>query len=165
MRDSAAGSTSPPAALADVLGRVAVRAERAGVFGAVKASSERLACEAAASAEPAWYQLAWADGALWVSLVTADRWLSESIEADLMHTGDTLEELLEEELVDLGYQGPGPTFQHYRSDDMLFTFRTPVYLPDGIEAPSAAEAAAIHLLGYEACFRGLGDMDADASED
>ena len=40
--------------------------------------------------------------------MTKDRWLSESIEGDLEHTGDELEELLEEELVELDWEGPFP---------------------------------------------------------
>ena len=35
-------------------------------------------------------------------MLTKDRWLSESIEAEVMHHGDSLEELIEEELIDLG---------------------------------------------------------------
>ena len=51
-------------------------------------------------------------------------WLSESIESDLMHSGDKLDELIEEELVDQGEEPGHISFEHFRSDDMLFTFRT-----------------------------------------
>jgi hypothetical protein len=100
------------------------------------------------------------DGRVAVSLVTSNRWLSESIEAELMHTGDKIEELLEEELIDQGYEGK-LTCQHYRSDDMLFTFRSEVPVkPDSNGAAGAASC----LLAYEACFRELGDMETDGEE-
>jgi hypothetical protein len=141
----------------DLLKQIAEKAREAGVFGEIRVSPETLECEAKDSAEPATYRVAREDGALWVSLVMADRWQSESIESDLMHSGDKLEELLEEELVDLGYEGDPPTYQHYRSDDLLFTFRSKV--------PEDADQAALWLLAYEQCFRNLGDMSAEADED
>lgn len=143
------------------LNSVLKTAETAGVFERVAIEGDRLVCEASDSAEPADYRVFFEDGAVWVSLVTENRWLSESIEADLMHTGDKLEELLEEELVDLGYEGPPPTFEHFRSEDMLFTFRTAV---PGVAEPldgSMSETTGRVLLGYEACFRQLGDMSED----
>ncbi|MEO1534236.1 MAG: hypothetical protein AAFS11_01565 [Planctomycetota bacterium] len=145
-----------------LLGLVAESAERAGVFGAVNNEGERLVCPAANSAEPAFYGVeSDAEGAVWVSLIMEDRWQSESIEADLVHTGDKLEELLDEELAELGYSSesaPAPTYQHYRSEDMQFTFRSAVPL-DGLDAAASAERVSQWLLGYEACFRQLGDMD------
>lgn len=144
---------------ADVmLGQVRERAEKAGVFGPVRAEGGRLVCPALSSAEPADYRVfPEADGTVWVELVTEDRWLSESIETDLVHTGDKLNELLDEELADLGWEGAPSTFEHFRSDDMLFTFRSRV--PD----PSP-ESVTLWLLAYEQCFRQLGDMD-DTGED
>ena len=134
------------------------RAEQAGRFSRVMVRDHRVVCEADGSAEPAWYRVERDDGRLWVSLVMRDRWLSESIEADLMHTGDKLEELIEEELVEHGVEGVRPSFEHFRSEDMLFTFRSP------IGSGEDAEAAARWLLAYEACFRQLGDMEAGEDE-
>lgn len=149
-----------------LFGLVAEAAERAGVFGSVAQEGDRVVCPAANSAEPAFYGVeADAEGTVWVSLIMEDRWQSESIEADLVHTGDKLEELLDEELADLGYSTdstPTPTYQHFRSDDMQFTFRSPVPLGD-LDTVAAGERVAQWLLAYEACFRQLGDMDA--SED
>lgn len=133
-------------------------ADEAGVFEDVKVTGERVECAASGSAEPAFYRVEIEGERVWVSLVTADRWLSESIEADLMHTGDKLEELLEEELVDLGYDVPGVTFEHFRSEDKLFTFRSALPGPAEPLDSGKAERAALMLLGYEACFRQLGDM-------
>ena len=132
-----------------------------------EAGGGRLVCEARASAAPAEYRVGFEDGRVWVSLVTGDRWLSHSIEADLLHTGDKIEELLEEELVEQGLEIGSLGYQHYRSEDKLYTFRSalPVALggsgsEDEGAAAAAAAAAAKALLAYEACFRHLGDMDA-----
>ncbi|MCC6677828.1 MAG: hypothetical protein IT436_11840 [Phycisphaerales bacterium] len=147
--------------LAGLLERVAEKARASGVFGSVEIKGQRLVCVAKASAEPAAYRVEVDGGKLWVSLVMADRWLSESIESDLMHTGDKLEELLEEELVDQGYTGAPLGFEHYRSDDKLFTFRSA--LPVDVARPDPAvdtDTVTRCLLGYEACFRNLGDMNA-----
>ncbi len=136
-------------------------ADRAGVFAAVRTEGDRLECRAEGSAEPAFYRVFFEEGDAWVSLVTKDRWLSESIEADLMHTGDSLEELLEEELADQGFEGETPGFEHFRSEDMLFTFRSRV---PGVAEPldeTMVEPTSQVLLAYEACFRQLGDMSGE----
>lgn len=152
------GSTSnlAPAAFNTLLDQVCQRARKAGVFASCEVVDGRLECKADGSAEDAWYRLRWDGGRVWVSLEMADRWQSESIEADLVHTGDKLDELLEEEMVDLGYEGPRPTFEHFRSDDMLFTFRSPLPIDPG--SPEAPEIATKVLLAYQACFAELGDM-------
>lgn len=155
--------------LAKFLHEVGLKAGSAGVFGPVKVEGERLSARAAASAAPAAYRLELAGGRLWVSLVTADRWLSESIETDLLHTGDKLSDLIEEELAELDCPTK-VTFEHYRSDDRLFTFRTPVPVdPAELEKTgprqSALELCTTFLLAYEACFRNLGDMNAGEGGD
>ncbi|MEQ8771191.1 MAG: hypothetical protein RIB60_11865 [Phycisphaerales bacterium] len=141
-----------------VLQEVGRRAEQAGVFGDISVRGGRLSCAAKASAEPAFYRISPEGDAVWVELVTEDRWLSGSIEGDLVHTGDKLEELLDEELADVGYSGPTPSYEHFRSEDMLFTFRS--------KAPAAdADTLLKFLLAYEQCFRNLGDMDEGSGED
>src|SRR2546426_10237271 len=90
------------------------RAEHAAVFKEVKVTSKGvLQCTVKGSSEPAWFRVDKVDGKWRVSLVTADRWLSESIEADLMHYGDPIEELIEEELIDQGYKGKPLAVKHY----------------------------------------------------
>ncbi len=133
---------------------VASLAERLGSdhpFADVRIEDGRLVCRALGPEEPAFYRVERDDEGVWVSLVTPDRWLSESIEAQLMHTGDSIEELLDEELVDQGFDAGPLAVQHFRSDDMLFTFRSRV---DDL----SPEALSQVLLAYEACFRQLGDM-------
>lgn len=145
--------------IAGLLSTLKANAERSGVFGPVRLDPDRLVCPAANSAEPAEYRV-YSDtkGQIWVELVTANRWLSESIETDLVHTGDKLNELLDEELADLGWEGRPSTFEHFRSDDLLFTFRSKVPASD-------PGTVATWLLAYEQCFRQLGDMDAAGDED
>lgn len=149
-----------PALLADV----GAKARASGLFAAVEELPGRLECTALASAEPASFRLDMDKSRLWVSLVTANRWLSESIESDLMHTGDKLDDLIEEELEELDFKGGTVSFEHFRSEDKLFTFRTPVTAP-GEPLAGAAARALTYLLAYEACFRNLGDMNVTESED
>ena len=137
-------------------------AERADVFGAVCIDERGVCCEAKNSAEPAWYRVSVVDDAVWISLETADRWLSGSIEADLVNTGDKLDELIEEEVVDLGHVDAKVSFEHLRSDDKLYIFRSKLTTP--MDDPKCAEHAGIWLLGYELVFRELGDMDESIEE-
>lgn len=147
-----------------VFAAVADAARAAGVFAEVRVSPDRVECPAKASAAPAFYRVERDGGRVWVTLVTPDRWLSQSIEADLVHTGDKLGELIEEELVNLGGEGP-VAFEHFRSEDKLFTFRTAVDPKPG-EAPEAfTRRVSLLLLAYEACFVHLGDMNAGDDDD
>jgi hypothetical protein len=145
-----------------VLSAVADRAGRSGAFAGVEAVSggNRVDCAALSSAAPSWYRVVVEGDRVFVELVMADRWLSHSIEADLLNTGDKMEELLEEELVELGVRHAGRevgalTVEHFRSEDKLFTFRS--RLP-GVASELDPETIAGCLLAYEACFRNLGDM-------
>ncbi len=150
---------------ATLVDSVATRARAAGIFADVTVSPSGLRCGASGSAAPAAYLLTFADGRLWVALQTADRWLSQSIEQDLVHTGDKLDELLEEEMVELGYSGPRLPFEHFRSQDKLFTFRSPLPLDETqLAGDAGTQLAALALLGYEACFRRLGDMEGGEDE-
>ena len=135
---------------------LADRVRRHGVFGDVQVRSGRLRCDARDAAAPAWYAVE-SDGTDWVvSLSTADRWLSESIETDLLHFGDPMEELIEEELVELGGEGPVPPPKHYRADDRTYVFRNTV--SGAGDREMALDRVALWLLAYEAAFRNLGDM-------
>jgi hypothetical protein len=144
----------------------AARAEGEPVFGPVEVREGMLVCRARASAAPASYRLFLEQGRLWVSLVMADRWLSESIESDLVEHGDKLEDLLEEEMVELGRHPEAPArFEHFRSDALLFTFRSPLPIsPEQAGSEAAVDTAAVWLLAYEATFRNLGDMNEGAGE-
>ena len=157
-------TAAPPARTplpAQLLERVRKQAADSGVFASVDSREGMLVCRAKDAAAPASYRVFVEGGRAWVSLVMADRWLSESIEADLMHTGDHMEDLIEEELVELGMVAGRPAVEHFRSEDLLFTFRSPVVVPSGaLEGPEAARLVGATLLAYEAAFRPLGDMAA-----
>ena len=139
-----------------VFSGVAKRAKQAGVFGEITVSSDGVQCRAKNSAEAATYRVFSKDGGLWVSLGMEDRWLSGSIEASLMGSGDKLNELIDDELDDLGVDDPASSFDHFRSPEMEFVFRSRVALSEGDEA---VEIVGTWLLAYEQCFRRLGDMD------
>jgi hypothetical protein len=153
---------------------VALKVRAAGVFGEVAvlrdvtAAHAMVRCDALASGDPAFYSLSVEDGKVWVNLKTAARYLSQSIEQDLVHTGDKIPDLLHEELVELGYDGPALTFEHFRDEAKLYTFRsvTPIDVREMGEGKmgKAVELGVKMLLGYEATFRPLGDMEAGEEE-
>lgn len=147
---------------AQLLEQVRAQTEKVGVFGPIQPKGAMLVCAAQNSAAPAEYRLFKEGDVWWVSLVTADRWLSESIESDLLHTGDKMEELVEEELAELGCDHKVTKIEHFRSDApaKLYTFRTKV--------PAHADQSALaatYLLAMEAAFRNLGDINAGTDED
>ena len=134
------------------------------VIGETEVADDMLVCHAVATAESVHYRVRVDDERVWVSLVTEDRWLSESIEADLMNTGDNLEELIEDELADLGVQGPAVSFEHFRSDEMLFTFQSPIEIPkSGLR--EIEQSTGDLLVAYVACFAQLGDVSAGDADD
>ena len=100
---------------------------------------------------------------IYIGLHTPDRWLSESIEADALHRGDKFEELIEEELVDLGGEEGGLKVEHFRDDAKVFVFRTalPVASQGVIDKELTIDRVTKLLLAYEAAFRELGDMAPD----
>ena len=137
------------------------RATASGRFANVELVHDALRCRVRDIESEAWYLVETSDDGVAVLLVTPDRWLSESIEADLMHSGDKLEELLEEELVDLGgslLPGEPIKVEHFRSDDRLYTFRSSI--PSG----SDQETMFRWLLAYEATFIELGDMSGERDD-
>lgn len=137
-------------------------AQAAGVFGDVLIDSRGVCCQAKNSAEPAFYRVEAVGDQVWIGMETEDRWLSGSIEGDLVNTGDKLDELIEEEVVDLGHHDAKVSFDHFRSPEMLYVFRSRLSTPIG--DAKVADHALIWLLGYEIVLRELGDMD-ESQED
>lgn len=160
-------STSHAKALAEVYANVALRARAVETFGEIDASPEMLSCAAKGSAEPAFYRLFADAGHLWVALVMDNRWQSQSIEQTLMHTGDKLADLLEEEFADLDMPGTRPQVDHFRDAAKLFTFRSKVATLDEVERDpvAAAKLAWNYLLAYEATFHQLGDMEGGGDDE
>ena len=140
----------------ELLQIVSAAATTRGVFASIELLADRLRCHAKDCPEPAWYELAEVGGSLVVRFATPDRWLSESIETDLMHFGDPIEELIEEELAELGWRGKMATVKHFRDDDRLYTFENAV--PAAADGSADKVAAEKFLFAYEAAFRALGDV-------
>jgi hypothetical protein len=167
----AAAQIALQAATTALLLAVAEGARKSGVFASVEVGPNRVECQALASAAPAQFRFEREGETFWVALVMKDRWQSQSIEADLINTGDKLEDLIAEEIGEMGFEGNAhTTCEHFRSEDKLFTFRSrvPVHLPkilaDAAAAREAEKTASQWLLGYEACFRRLGDMEGGDDE-
>ena len=146
-----------------ILDRVAGVARTSDCFGDVLLQGNTLRCAAKEAAAAAWYTVQHEGGGWCVSLSTADRWLSESIETDLLHFGDPIEELIEEELVELGGAGPVPAPKHFRADDRSYVFVSRVPEAAG-DANHVAGLVGKWLLAYEAAFRNLGDMSGSEEE-
>ncbi len=143
------------------------RVRNASVFAKVRRTDERLRCLAKNCESPAEYRAEVnlpEHDVIYVGLYTPDRWLSESIEADVMHVGDKFEELLEEELVDQGWD-TSLEIEHYRNDAKEFVFRSVIRVGDDkIDGEPMIDRISKALLAYEACFRELGDMSAGDEE-
>jgi hypothetical protein len=147
---------------------IARAAREAGVFGEVTISPGVVSCAAASSADPAEYRVTvelGEQGRVWVSLVTAARYLSQSIEQTLVHSGDKAGDLLRDELIDVGLLGshsdPMPIVEHFRSPppEKLYTFRTPLAIgPDALGHADGQQVALKTLLAYRATFDELGGM-------
>ena len=106
----------------------------------------------------AWYEVTPSGPGCELALMTKDRWLSESIEGDLEHTGDELEELFEEELVELHWDGDVPAFRHFRNDEREYVF--------SCTWPSDAPGeVAIALQAMVNMFTELGDMGGEEEND
>lgn len=155
-------AATQPASHVTLLESIAAAARAAGVFGAVRVEPGRVIAAAKAPAAPAEYRVEVEGAKAAVGVYTADRWLSHSVEADLLHTGDDLEDLLQDELDEVGLPKLGLTIDHFRNDEKLFTFRsvTGIRLDD----PHASKHLGAILLAYEACFRHLGDLHQDEDE-
>ncbi len=81
---------------------------------------------------------------------------------DLVNAGDKLDELIEEEVIDLGDVDAKVGFEHFRSAEMMYVFRSK--LSGSVEDARVGEWALIWLLGYELVLRELGDMDVSGEE-
>jgi hypothetical protein len=136
-------------------------AREAKTFAKVRRTDDSLVCKPLLADHEAVYRV-WVNddhNTVWVGLYTPDRWLSESIEADLVHADDTIEEILEEELIDRGYEAKLPV-EHYRNTEKEFVFRSPIPLPKGEKMDGEAMVSRVSrtLLAYQAVFAQLGDL-------
>jgi hypothetical protein len=147
--------------LAKLFAAVAERAKKSEKFAGVDVTAEGVECRALQAPEDAAFRVRIEGGKLFVSWVTGDRYMSQSVEADLMWTGDDLGELIAEELADLGWSGPPlGKVEHFRSEDKLFTFRSEIPAAKANSVDALAQA----LHAYEAAFSNLGDMKPEEDE-
>jgi hypothetical protein len=151
----------PENALATMYDQITKRAQAAEVFAGAELRDGLLALQAkdCGSALDYFVDASSDSAAIWVGLMTPDRWLSESIEADLMHRGDDIVELLEDELHDQGLE-ESLDVQHFRDDDKQYVFRSVAAKRSSAatDDEGAIERILKVLLAYEACFRELGDV-------
>ncbi len=160
---AATSPSSPLSNQAATLAAIADALRQAMVFAAVTTTPTRVECAAKDAAEVAHYRLDAGSEGLWISLVTPARYLSQSIEADLVHSGDKLDDLLADELVDAEYAGPALHIEHYRDAERLYTFRARVGTAGGSLPDTTNLVRAI--LAFEATFRSLGDMSAGGDDE
>ncbi|MCX5660445.1 MAG: hypothetical protein NTW19_12085 [Planctomycetota bacterium] len=131
------------------------------VFAKVRRTDEALICRVLGAEADANYRVSVGPkhDLVWVGLYTPDRWLSESIEADLLHRGDSLEDLLEDELYDKGFETRLPV-DHFRDQAKQYVFRSPIVLASAekLDGEGMIDRVAKTLRAYEALFRQLGDL-------
>ena len=149
------------------LQQIAQRVRDSGLFGEVTIAPTppMLSAAAASSADPAEYRITVEEGKVWVSLVTAARYLSQSIEQTLVHSGDKAGDLLRDGLIDVGllsaHSDPLPIVEHFRSQppEKLYTFRPPPALAAADLAQADGQMAAVKtLLAYRETVDELGGM-------
>ena len=148
-------------AMIDAIATVRDRAHASGRFASIDLDGHALRCRARDAAAEAWYVVDREGDAWFVALHTADRWLSESIEGDILEGRDTAEELVDDELVEVGFPHRCPKVKHYRDDAKVYVFRSEIPL-DGIADTGAGIAT--YLLAFEAAFSQLGDMQGSSAE-
>ncbi len=141
-----------------ILEAIESAARNARTFGDITRSDGRLVCAASGSAASAEYVLEAAAEGWRLSLGTADRWLSESIESSLVESRDSIEDLFREALLDIGSTVDPPRVKHFRDDAKRYVFET-VLPADGSDADVVARLQTF-LLAFESMFRLLGDMDS-----
>ncbi len=153
-----------PSMTAAFLSTVADQARASGAFAEVALEGTRARCVDPVQPDAS-YCIALEDARLWVSWVSPNRYLSQSIEAEVRWTGDDIDELIDEEVAAQGWTGkPVGRFQHFRSEDKLFTFRSELPLNAADAGERHASEAVKFLLAYQAAFRNLGDMKPDEEE-
>jgi hypothetical protein len=161
--DANAGLAAPavPESVRALLREVRDHATRSDVFDSVELGADRVVCHAETAPEEAHYRVVYDGAKLWCEWASKDRYLSQSIEQVLVFTGDDLWDMIDEELVDLGWTQParlGP-IGHFRNDSMEFVFRAAIPVDPSAGAGAGREVANV-LLAFEAAMRDLGDMNA-----
>lgn len=160
-------SPTLPASVGDALSKAAELAAREDPFADASTEGGRLVVTPADCEHECSYRVEVDSGDVFVSWVTPDRYLSQSIEADLVYTGDDLDDIIDEELADQdGWSLPArlEPMEHFRDEAKLFTFRSKLPLVAAEVKPEHAPALVAALLAYDAAIRQLGDMKEDEED-
>lgn len=156
----ASASTVSPE-LTKALEAAAATLRASGHFERVDVHPAAIEATPTSNEEAAFRVQAEGDG-LVVAWLSANRYLSQSIEADLMWTGDDLNDLIDEEVAEAGYTGPElGRVEHFRDEQKRFTFRSKLAL---LPSKATAQQIASLVLGYHAAFAELGDMKPGEDE-
>lgn len=147
--------------MTELLQNVLRNALDSGRFAEARIDGPRLRCRARGAAAEAWFTVEREGDAWAVGLETPDRWLSESIEGDMLEGRDSAEELVDDELVEVGFPHRCGKVRHFRDDAKVYVFRTPVPL-GGVADPAAGVTT--FLMAFEAAFSQLGDMQGSDGE-
>ena len=140
---------------ARLLSDLRVRAQASGQFGTVALAADRLTCTARESTAPAEYAV-WRSADGWrIALSTADRWLSESIEGQLVESRESLESLLLDELKDLDWTEGELKVRHFRDEARVYVFEVTLA---ATASPKDLDRLATVLRAFEQTFAQLGDM-------
>lgn len=155
---------------------IAQKADALDLFDGVEVQEDRVLCFADGPESPAWYAIRFnhfVGGAAYdeeseqqpsvtLSWNSKDRYLSQSIESDLVYTGDDLDDMLDEELVDLGWtRGRFDPFKHYRDEEETFVFIFRIPLEQRKLKVSDADDLLKCLQAADLVFSELGDMAED----
>lgn len=166
MPDTMSVTTPTMNQLEVLLDAVGTAVNGSGMFGDVTRRAGVMEAAAKQCPDDAAFRIEAGSDGIYVAWVTPDRYMSQSIEADLMWTGDDLADMIEEELADVGWtHGHLGKLEHFRNDEKLFTFRSRVPLDTANVSPDRDAATLLKcLLAYEAAFRELGDMKPEEEE-
>ncbi|MSR28780.1 MAG: hypothetical protein EXS03_04290 [Phycisphaerales bacterium] len=92
-----------------------------------------------------------------IALLTSDRWLSESIESQLVESREEPEALLLEELRDLDWSEGEVAIRHFRDDSKQYVFESTLAVRG---APGELSRVWTLLAAYERTFSQLGEMSS-----
>ena len=147
----------------NVLELIASQLKEANVFDSVEVVEHGVNAAAPGEEVDATYYLAIEEDEVFAGMQTPDRWLSGSIEGDLVHTGDKLDDLLADELYELGVTKT-LAMEHFRDEKKSFVFRSRIGQLIEEAGDGAGELIATILLAYQAMFIQLGDMDGEGED-
>jgi len=133
-------------------------ARSSGAFAGVEVLPGRVECRDPIQPDAS-FRIDASDEGLAVCWASPNRYLSQSIEAELRWTRENIDDLIDEELADQGYRQRVARMTHFRDPDKNFVFRwgLPIVAASvdaGRDAPDMLRC----LLACQAAFRNLGDM-------